>query len=183
MNHLMIDIETLDTRPSAVVFQVAFVVFADPQAGKQLEILDAGIFHLDILEQILAGRTIDPETVKFWQAQDEGSWRRQPKDIGKTLFLFELIAKIMGDRGIGWVWSNSPSFDAVILRSLREDLNIPWEFPSFRTDMDMRTLKQLLSSLGKMKEAPSFETTHQALQDCHDQVKLVHYMLLQLGAK
>lgn len=183
MNHLMIDIETLDTRPTSVVFQVAFVVFANPEVGKELEILNEGIFHLDILEQVLAGRTIDPGTVKFWQEQDEGSWRRQPKDISRSLFMFEHIAKIMGDHGIGWVWSNSPSFDAVILRSLREDLNIPWQFPSFRSDMDMRTLKQLLSSLGKMKEAPSFETTHQALQDCYDQCKLVHYMLLQLGAK
>lgn len=97
--------------------------------------------------------------------------------------MFERIAKKMGDHGIGWVWSNSPSFDAVIMRSLRESLKIPYEFSSFRSDMDMRTLKSLLQALGKMVHAPKFETTHQALQDCYDQCKLVHYMLLQLGAK
>lgn len=106
-----------------------------------------------------------------------------PRDTARATEVFEKISKIMGDHGIGWVWSNSPSFDAVIMRSLKESLKIPYEFPSFRSDMDMRTLKQLLQPLGKMKNAPSFETTHNALKDCYDQAKLVHYMLLQLGAK
>lgn len=183
MNHLMIDIETLDTRPSAVVFQVAFVVFSDPQAGKDLQVVYENIYHLDILEQIMAGRTIDSGTVDFWQQQDETSWTRESRQTAKALEVFGKIAEIMGKYEIGWVWSNSPSFDAVIMRSLREDLKIPWEFPSFRSDMDMRTLKQLLQAMGKMVDAPKFETTHQALKDCYDQCKLVHYMLLQLGAK
>ena len=68
----MIDLETLDTRPSAVVFQVGVLVFQDILGGDTRGnlILEKKIFHLDILEQIMAGRTVDQDTVLWWAEQN-----------------------------------------------------------------------------------------------------------------
>ena len=123
MNHLMIDIETLDTRPTSIVFQVEIVVFDEVKNHYQ------EIFHLDILPQILAGRTIDSSTVKFWNEQQISAWTRSGPDIIQTEEVYRVINDLMGEYEIGYVWSNSPS----IMRSLRESLDIVWEFPSVDT--------------------------------------------------
>ncbi len=177
-NHLMIDIETLDTRPSAVVFQVGLLAFNDPLFGDDGRVYEEKVYHLDILPQILRGRTISDDTVSFWMEQGVSSWARDVKHIVPVDFVFSEVARMMGEYGVGDVWSNSPSFDAVIMRSLAETQGAGiFQFPSFRDDMDMRTVKRLMYSLGLMKDAPKSETTHHALQDCRDQKETVVFML------
>jgi hypothetical protein len=174
----MIDIETLDIRPSAVVFQVGLLAFNDPLFGDDGKVLEEKLLHLDILPQILRGRTIDSSTVQFWKEQEVSSWARGPQEIVTTGTVFSEIARMMGEHGVGDVWSNSPSFDAVIMRSLAESMGPEiFQFPTFRDDMDMRTLKRLMQRLGLMKDAPTSETTHHALQDCRDQKNTVVFML------
>lgn len=190
-NHLMIDLETLDTRPTAVVFQVGLIAFKDvlhdkPMAFEEppLEnlILGEKLLHVDILSQVIRGRTIDPETVAWWNQQKPESWMRHPEETVLEHDVFAAISEMMGHHGIGDVWSNSPSFDAVLMRSLGDDMKkrgIQFhEFPSFRSDMDMRTLKALL--LRKGMGLPKKETTHNALKDCRDQVELVVMMLRRM---
>jgi hypothetical protein len=168
MRHMMIDIETLDTRPSAVVFQVGVVVFEDAlmQDAPKSPILAQRKFDLDILPQIFAGRTTDPETIRWWLTQKSPLI---PINKDSVHLVFEEIEQMMKEFQVYYVWSNSPSFDAVIMRSLKESLGVQYEFPSFRADMDLRTLKNIC----KMKKVVDFEpktTTHDALQDCLDQV-------------
>lgn len=178
MRHMMIDIETLDTRPSAVVFQVGVVVFEDAlmQEAPKSPILAQRKFDLDILPQIFAGRTIDRETVNWWLTQKAPVIPIKKQSVHTV---FQEISQMMGDFGVSYVWSNSPSFDAVIMRSLAESLGVTYEFPSFRTDMDLRTLKNIC----KMKKVVDFEpkeTTHDALQDCLDQVDDLLNMMVHL---
>lgn len=178
-NHMMIDLETLDTRPSAVVFQVGILVFKDivPENFRTNLILEEKIYHLDILDQIMAGRTIDPETVKWWQTQNSNAWHRSASEITSTRDLFQDITYLHSVHEVGCLWANSPSFDTVIMRSLREDLEIGWDFPSFREDMDLRTLKRIFRMRGREMEGVKKPTTHSALKDCHDQFQeVVHYL-------
>lgn len=177
--NMMIDLETLDTRPSAVVFQVGVLVFKDVLGGDTRGniILEKKIFHLDILEQIMAGRTVDQDTVLWWAEQNPDAWRRHPDDIRRTDYTFKEISRMYGEHGVGCLWANSPSFDCVLMRSLREDLDIQWEFPSFREDMDLRTVKRLFQMKGRKMETSGKATTHNALQDCEDQFHdAVHYL-------
>lgn len=177
-NHLMIDIETLDTRPSAVVFQVGLLAFNDPLFGDDGRVYEEKVYHLDIVPQILRGRTIDPSTIQFWKEQEVSSWARSASEISNVSYLFAEIARMMGEYGVGDVWSNSPSFDAVIMRSLAETQGAGiFQFPSFRDDMDMRTVRRLMQRLGLMTDAPTSVTTHHALQDCRDQKDTVVFML------
>ncbi|HRD17192.1 MAG TPA: 3'-5' exonuclease [Methanothrix soehngenii] len=177
--NMMIDLETLDTRPSAVVFQVGVLVFKDVLGGdiRGNIILEKKIFHLDLLEQIMAGRTIDPETVQWWRAQSADSWHRHPDEITRTGHMFQEINRLHEEHKVGSLWANSPSFDCVLMRSLRESLKIEWQFPSFREDMDLRTLKRLFQMKGRRMETSGKKTTHNALSDCEDQFHVaVHYL-------
>lgn len=171
--HGMVDIETLDTKDSAVVFQIGFIVFDPKTYGKVIE----RIYHLDILDQVLAGRTIDPGTVGWWNQQPRGSWEERyvfPNPICSLHDALTSIAIDIKDHGITKVWSNSPSFDAVILRSAARSLGIT-EFPwDFRKDMDLRTIKEiarLLDVAGYLQDLQMKEMTHHALQDCRDQIE------------
>lgn len=169
--NMMIDLETLDTRPSAVVFQAGVLVFKDVLGGdiRGNLILEKKIFHLDILEQIMAGRTIDPETVQWWRTQNPDAWHRHPDEIIKSGHMFQEINRLYEEHKVGSLWANSPSFDAVLMRSLRESLGISWEFPTFREDMDLRTVKRLFQMKGRHVVTPGKAATHNALKDCEDQ--------------
>lgn len=177
--NMMIDLETLDTRPSAVVFQVGVLIFEDivPENFRSNLILSEKLYHLDILDQIMAGRTVDTETVRWWNTQKRNAWERSDHDITDTSIMFMEIANECKRHDVRRVWANSPSFDCVMMRSLRESLKISWEFPSFRQDMDLRTLKQMFKMNGRESPMPKKETTHNALQDCRDQFQeAVHYL-------
>ena len=177
--NMMIDLETLDTRPSAVVFQVGILVFKDVLGGdiRGNLILEKKIFHLDILDQIMAGRTVDLETVRWWAEQNPDSWHRHPDEITKTGHMFQEINELYVKHEVRSLWANSPSFDCVLMRSLRESLKIEWQFPSFRDDMDLRTLKRLFQMKGRGMESSGKTTSHNALKDCEDQFHdAVHYL-------
>lgn len=177
--NMMIDLETLDARPSAVVFQVGVLVFKDVLGGDILGnlILEKKIFHLDILDQIMAGRTVDLETVRWWRTQNPDSWHRRFDEITKTGHMFQEINELYVKHEVRSLWANSPSFDCVLMRSLRESLKVQWEFPSFREDMDLRTLKKLFQMKGRKMESSGKQTTHNSLSDCEDQFHdAVHYL-------
>ena len=177
--NMMIDLETLDTRPSAVIFQVGVLVFKDVLGGdiRGNLILEKKIFHLDILDQIMAGRTVDQDTVLWWAEQNPDSWHRHPDEITKASDMFQEINELYVKHEVRSLWANSPFFDCVLMRSLREDLDIEWQFPSFRDDMDLRTLKKLFKMKGRKMETSGKQTTHNALSDCEDQFHdAVHYL-------
>lgn len=66
--HVMVDIETLSTRQDAVVVSVDLVTFD--------ECFNPGytyLYRLDVAEQ--RDHHVDVDTVKFWMAQEESTWR------------------------------------------------------------------------------------------------------------
>lgn len=66
------DIETLDIESTAVVLSLG-CIYVDPEKEYTYEeLLDAGIFiKFDMQEQLKAGRTTDPDTLKWWDRQAE----------------------------------------------------------------------------------------------------------------
>lgn len=167
MNRLMLDIETLDTEPTAVVFQVGACVFDD--SG---DIFNKSLWHVDILPQIIRGRTISLETQKFWMAQKEEAWFRMPQEVTTVFQMFTDLNVMIDQKKVGEVWSNSPSFDAVIMRSLAKDFSASpaWDF---RQDRDVRTLKKIATFMGWGGFNSVTATTHNAIEDAIDQTNAV----------
>jgi hypothetical protein len=180
--HLMIDIETLDTTPSAMVLSAGWAWF-EPTG-----VIASGSATFDLDTQRRLGRTISPDTVRWWKGQAEPLPEPNP---GTDLRLF--IAKAMRSyyearpQAVGkmepfacaaGVWANAPSFDLVILRHWADQLRlpIPWSFRRERCMRTWRAMAENAAQILSLEMTPWPGTTrHEAEQDARDQA---NYMIV-----
>lgn len=179
---IMIDIETLGTKPGCVVLSVGAVAF------NPLEKYDEGfkysadnIFYQNftIFDQLIAGLIIEPKTIDWWKDQtSEAQQAIMPDQINLRDGLFRLITwfgNLKGNRGK--VWANSPDFDLSILEAATIAVAsgiMPW---TFRDKADLRTIKHV----AQLKLKPGDEIVypgrigihHNALDDCFNQIAIV----------
>jgi hypothetical protein len=165
--HIMLDLETLDTRTSAVVLSIGAVAF-DPHSHSPL----GERFYLeltdDIWQQQQLNRTISGDTVRWWIAQSPEAQKVLGKDdpnrVRATTIeaLMQFSAYI--DRNGGpdaKIWGNGADFDNILLGSLYADFGLarPWSYGRNRC---YRTVK----NLGFGPRRPAREGVHHnALDD------------------
>lgn len=167
MKHLMVDIETLDTRPTAVILSVAVLMF-DPVTRAQEEMYSANI---DVSLQIMAeGRTMSIDTITWWMQQGYDARVKafaspvcaHPRDAQETL------ASIIKRPDIDAIWANDPDFDCVILRDFM-GYDFKWPFYKHRS---MRTIKALFPLSWKLrKDGTEYGDfiAHDPMEDCKQQ--------------
>jgi hypothetical protein len=137
VNHISIDIETLDTKPSAVILSIGACIFNKDD-------LTVGFFHqrLPIEEQIKNGRTISAGTLEWWFDQlangaPNPTSGDEPKSVRNTLLDFnKFMAAALAEGGT--VWYRGPHFDYVLLDSLYQSANATNPVPFFKV-RDQRT--------------------------------------------
>lgn len=164
---VMIDLETLDTKPSAVITSIGAVRF-DPYSTW----VATWDFHIHVAVASQRGRTIDAGTVIWWLRQSDAA--RSALVIGQddaadlTLAL-EALASFID--GANEVWCNGASFDLPILASAYAGLGdkTPWDYWQER---DLRTLKALHPQ--RIERAG---THHNALDDALHQARLVQHIM------
>jgi len=139
--HLMVDIETLDTAPTAVVLQVGWCVF-DEQ-----DILKKGQWDIDVWEQ-LGTRTISKQTVEWWLTQPTQPDLAGDTWIGSVPFV---LAEVMEE--CERVWSRG-FMDMKIL----ENLGFEYDYWRWR---DHRTMSDIL-----VYDSP---VSHEAMDDACNQ--------------
>lgn len=163
IRHYSIDLETLDTRTSAVILAIAIVT----DLGDEL------VLHPSIDQQLRDGRTVDGPTFRWWLKQSEDA-RRAIADASEqtcgmvrnsvTAFFID-TAQRRADRY--YVWGNAPSFDCDILADflsggafLDDKPRKPWPFWAER---DVRTVRM---AVGRTES----KTAHDALSDAYAQL-------------
>lgn len=165
MKHLMADIETVDTRPTAAIVSVAFLLF-DPIAREQKEVYSA---NLDIGEQLALGRTLSADTVTWWMQQDIAARKKAfaPDAIIEAEHVRNVIRSILEDRTIEHIWANDPDFDCTILRDFM-GYDFKWPFYKHRS---MRTIKALLPEAysGLPGSEAGTYVAHDPMDDCKQQ--------------
>jgi hypothetical protein len=164
-DHIMIDLETLDTAPSCVILSIGAVRF-DP---KGTGVAEKFSMKPNVDEQLALGRTVSEDTLAWWanqtkEAQDEalGDEGRVPlKEVMEALYRFCWNKKA--------VWSNGAAFDIVAVETcLRQlDMKIPWPFWSVR---DTRTLYDIT---GVSLRDGGAVTSHKAVEDAERQAIVV----------
>lgn len=157
---LMIDIETLGTKPGSVILSIGAVAF-DAETGE----LASNSFYraLSPIHCQSVGLTMDAETVAWWMIQSPEaqaaafSGRDHPSLALLGLANFVLVHDPLR------VWAKPPAFDIVLLESVyhRLTLQIPWGYKSLR---DCRTLFDVTGVL-----QPTVGTLHNALDDAKAQ--------------
>ena len=160
MNHMMIDIETLDTANTAVVVQVGWCVFDAEQISKPTELFPG------IQEQIDMGRTISASTLKWWMTDDSISQVTRERVFDPVIDtsvedIATRLRTVLGN-GIEHVWSHGPHFDMAILKDLMGD-----NVFHYRSPRDTRTMSMLAPHIQK----PPAITKHSAGDDAYAQAQ------------
>ena len=148
MQDLMLDLETLDVKPSAVVLSIGAVVF-DRYTRQQgptfyVELTN----HLD--DQLKNGRTVSGSTVAWWMRQSPEARRVfEEKETSPErctpMYALSTFIDFCREHKVKYIWAKDPDFDVVILRSMFEaygvdDLQFPFNYSkarAVRTVLDM----------------------------------------------
>lgn len=173
MNRMMIDLETLDTKPSAVVLSVGLVVFSKDVSGQYQE-HRTNYRTLDLQSQMDRGRTISESTLMWWMKQGREARGAAFQEIdrvpvgqwGEELRVFY--------EGCEEVWSHGAGFDVTI--AIAESLldgNVPWGHREVR---DTRTLSAIT---GLAVDKPPVTHAHHAV---YDAIAQAEWVVKALGA-
>lgn len=174
----MIDIETLSKKNNAVVLSLGLVIF-DPQDYSELGSGDPAFiashyWELKVVPQVMKGRHICPETVRWWDDQPIAA----PDGFFPIEKCLAELADVFEAHKIENVWFRGPQFDEVKLQSLGEDFGIemPWKYNAVRC---CRTLCKLAK---RDRSADTFKL-HHAGEDCRSQALDVQHTYKELGWK
>lgn len=171
--HVMIDIETLGTRPDAAILQVGIATFHLDASGNRLG--DINGWLVDIGSALSLGASVDPDTLAWWQAQP-AELRRTVFEGGARLHIEEMLDKIerfVDGQHEEWAafgeiegyWSHGAGFDLAILdwysRRLRGTPFVPYKLAR-----DTRTLWWMARAIGWTPEPRDAALTlHNATAD------------------
>ncbi len=175
MKHLMIDLETMGTKPSAPIVAIG-AVFFEPQTGE----LGAEFYTaVNLSSDMDLGAAPDGDTIQWWLKQSAEARAAICTDytlpIADALFeLSAFISRNSENPRYLKVWGNGASFDNVILRTAYERTGhiCPWQFWN---DSDVRTIVLLGRQMGfdPKRDMPFDGVAHNALADARHQVKYV----------
>jgi len=176
-NHIMIDLETLDVRPTASLLTIGAVKF-DPY-GDDIERPDCDKFYvkvdLDSCDRI--GLTIDDNTVAWWSQQSAEAQAEAFSEDGRIPIEDAVHQLYKFCWGAKCVWSHGAGFDVVILEHIfnRVGRAVPWKFWQVR---DTRTM----FDLGIDPNRPPI-LKHHALEDAWNQAVGVQNVIRGLREK
>lgn len=177
--NIMLDLETLDTKPTAVVTSIGIAVDLGDGA---METHNFCLHHEDWQLQMAEGkRTTSASTLVWWLRQSEEARQSLANGniyLGKALR--ELSAIVTRYPGATW-WANGAAFDFPIIRSLYEFFNGPYadrDLWSFRDERCYRTLRSLFPHI----KAPEFKgAAHRAIDDAVFQLEHLKLILQDPG--
>lgn len=171
---VMLDLETLGTRPDTVIMTLGAVKFDpfDPEREP-----GPGIYlRMDIEEQLTLGRTVDDSTIVWW-AQQDPRVRAEAWEDGDRSSIQELKQELNRFLvGVGDIWCQGPVFDIAILEDLYRSQK--WGFPWYFWQIsDSRTLFKVHGD----PRQKGRDQAHNALLDCVYQAQAVQSIYHKLN--
>lgn len=164
--HMMIDLETLDLKESAVILSAGIAVFSKDA------ILDDKYLVFDVDEQLKRGRTISFPTLCWWMNQEDGAKRDIFSEGYARDYLGQLmisIARMQERFSCTRLWAHGPVFDIGKLEHVSNQyaIDMAWKYNSVR---DTRTLYDCFPN---MVWPDRSGTAHNALDDARYQAHCV----------
>ena len=169
---VMLDTETLGTRPGCVVMSVALVTVDEKQdwVTRNISVEDQGIY----------GLVIDPLTLSWWGSQPESSYdacRTNSVDLRPALLAVnEWLVPLRAGRPVR-LWCHGAGFDASIVEELyrRARVCCPWKY------WDVRDTRTVYDLAGVDLRTYSAGVKHCALDDAKNQAAALLDALKRLG--
>jgi len=169
---VMLDLETLGTKPGSVIVAIGAVKFRDG------EILSEYYERIDPRSCVDAGLKVDVGTVMWWMRQDNAARLEIAKGGEPLKDVLEAFDNWIVNPEVE-VWGNGVGFDNALLSAAYDavKMDCPWEFYN---DRCYRTLKNLYPQVGITRSG----THHNALDDARDQaIHLMKILDLIYGTK
>ena len=172
----MLDLETLGTRPDAVVLSIGAVAFDEHGLGSTFYVT------LDVDDQVEnLGRRVQGNTVLWWGTQPRHVWNaaiESPRSAKIGLQLFSVWAKENAAES-PLVWGNGADFDNAILGSLYDSIKMdkPWKYSGNRCYRTLKNLVKLKPGQGMPRDE---STMHNALADAVHQANYAVWYLANL---
>lgn len=182
MKHLMIDLETMDNKPTSAITSIG-AVFFNPESG---EMGEQFYQRVSLGSCVGHGLTMGSETVLWWMEQSFLARSELLVDdcLDLPLALANLEAFVIehSEPSKVQVWGNGAAFDNVILRHAAERCGFADPLWNFWNDRDVRTVVELSKTLGlNVNNIIKFEgIKHHALYDAIHQAKVVSYVWMYL---
>ena len=173
---VMLDLETLSTRPESVILTIGAVKFS-PWA-EDVDAENGLYYRVNVDEQLAMNRHVQEETIEWWGRQDAEVREEALGDTGRVS-LEEMTRGLNRFLvGVENIWAQGPVFDIAILENLYRQLvkPTPWQFWQIR---DSRTLFQVHGDPRDRNRTAA----HNALMDCYYQARAVQDIYKSLGIK
>lgn len=161
--NVMIDLETLGTKPGCKILSIGAVVFGAVAFNYRIEFYKTIISNKG--QELLS---VNTDTVEWWNKQSIEA-RKELFDNEKSEYLDQILKQFSGwigrlaHEGTVRVWGNAASFDLKILEHAYQvyGIPVPW---NYRNEMCFRTLKNLFPYSQDFVGVP-----HNALDDAINQ--------------
>lgn len=176
---VVIDTETLAKDPKALVVTLSAVRFDRLGSQIPITVLDDGKLgwtgdnmlnlKLNVAEQLLAGRSVDPDTIEWWNRQNHLARALLVERPDLQMNIKEALMMLTEFISGAQVYCRGTDFDPPILASLFADfgMEIPWRYNEVR---DVRTYIDALSggTKGYLSDwpKPTWFVAHNSLHDC-----------------
>lgn len=165
MKHVMLDLETMGTKPGCVIVSIGAVNF-DLDTGK---IGPKFYTSVSIDSCIGWGLLLEEPTVNWWKSQTsqaKAKWALNPTALSVALQDF---SDFVQRNDITQVWGNSASFDCSILAACYNAVNkpLPWHYSQEKC---YRTVKALFPGNFIKKDAAK---SHDPIYDCEYQISIL----------
>jgi len=178
---IMVDIETLGTKPGCIVLTIGAALFV-PQTG---EVKSTFYEKISFKDSVLRGLVVEPDTYTYtwWQKQDEEARKEAfsgEKNLADVALAFEQWVR--SHKGVRDFWCQGTDFDYPIWEAAFKRASIA-NFPvKFYQKRDTRTVYSVAGLDPAMIKREG--TYHNALDDVLYQVRCVHeaYRLIGLAA-
>ena len=173
--HGMIDLETLDTRPSCTVLSLGAIKFNPLDSSEPHSEL---YFKVCVDDQDRLGRTTSDSTIEWWSKQDPKAMEEAFDQTGAVSVEEALRQVSKWSVGVDTIWGQGYGFDITILEDMYRMLGvpIPWQFWQIK---DSRTLFTCCKT--DPRKVLGQENLHNALADAYFQARGVQLAYNELG--
>jgi len=163
MNNIMLDLETLGTKPGSVVLSIGAVLFDEDGLGVTF------YRTISVADSMAKGLTIDASTLRWWSKQDKAAYQEALHPSATTLT--EVLQDFNDWLGFNStpsavkLWGNGADFDLTLLLACYRaaGMDAPWQFWNHRC---YRTLKALHPHIPAERK-----NNHNALDDARNQAE------------
>ena len=166
---VMLDIETLSTRPNSAILTIACIKFDRTDEIKNINEMETFYRRITLESCNEPEFHKDPKTIEWWELQSdeikEEAFHKERVPLREALIELQNFFK-----GCYKVWSNGSSFDCVIVEEAYRKLNlkVPWNFWNVR---DCRTIMDIGNvKLSDIVNPDIIKNQHHALYDSYRQI-------------